>query len=73
LAASARGGQRGRGSMAAAARRWEGKHGHSALIAKGTRVREDWSSHEWRVDTFFWHVSRWSEWANQQKKSYCVR
>jgi hypothetical protein len=25
------------------------------------------------VDTVFWHVSRWSEWANRQEKSYCVR
>jgi hypothetical protein len=44
----ARGGERGRGSVATAARRWEGRHGHSALIAQGTRVREDWSSHERR-------------------------
>jgi hypothetical protein len=40
---------------------------------KNIEIAHDaWAKLEETVDIVFWHVSRWSEGANQQRKSYCV-
>jgi hypothetical protein len=55
--------------------------GHVSIHVYGRKIKmsmteeeddEDGDEEKDTVDTVFWHVSRWSEWANQQEKNYCV-